>query len=286
MSSPDLLIGSLQMLMKTVPMQHCFHCKKQSGEETTAIVLYEPYKPVPLIVPQTGPRPHKTALKSCKEFEWTLHTYFWIGIGRIVTLLPYMLSANPTLTFNQLRINNVVVIITWNGQESIAKWKHRSKREPGLQALYNILLEFTNCDQSSPIVKQQLTELRIQQWLKTTTATSIAHPFFHWPPKQVSLHWAPNTLLSAGFEIDSPWNPGIFWWSCRNEVLSNGAWFPPVPRHVLDLLEQLRRTGWHTQPDEDQRTPGSSCSFSSSKKIIVPLHWCCCSIASTHDLFI
>jgi hypothetical protein len=157
-------------------------------------------------------------LKSCKEFEWTLHTFFWIGIGRIVTLLPYMLSANPTLTFDQLPINNVVVIITWNGQESIAKWKHRSKREPGLQALYNILLEFTNCDQSSPILKQQLTELRIQQWLKITTATSIAHPFFHWPPKQVSLHSAPNTLLSAGFEIDSPWNPGFFWWSCRNEV--------------------------------------------------------------------
>ncbi len=81
-----------------------------------------------------------------------------------------------------------------------------------------LVWQITNCDQSSPMLKQQLTELRMQQWLKTTTATSIAHAFFHWPPKQVSLHSAPNTLLSAGFEIDSPWNPGIVCWSCWNEV--------------------------------------------------------------------
>lgn len=88
-----------------------------------------------------------------------------------------------------------------------------------LQCTSGVLVwQITNCDQSSPMLKQQLTELRIQQWLKTTTATSIAHAFFHWPPKQVSLHSAPNTLLSAGFEIDSPWNPGIVRWSCWNAV--------------------------------------------------------------------
>lgn len=142
-----------------------------------------------------------------------------------------------------------------------------------LQCTSGVLVwQITNCDQSSPMLKQQLTELRIQQWLKTTTATRIAHAFFHWPPKtsfpslsskHFVVSWIRNrlTMKSRKFLMKlSKWN------------LSNGAWFPPLPRHVLDLLEQLRRTGWHTQPDEDQRTPGSSCSFSSSKKIIVPLH--------------
>ncbi len=201
-----------------------------------------------------------------------------------------MLSSNPTLTFDQLPINNVVIIITWNGQESIAKWKHWSEREPGLQALSMYFWSFSLTNyQVWSIITHAETKAH---WASNTTMAENYHGHKHrtcllplttqtifpsFSSKHFVVSWFRNRLTMKS-------------WNCLMKLLkwslSNGAWFPPVPRHVLDLLEELRRTGWHTQLDEDQRTPGSSCSFSSSKKIIVPLQWCCCSIASTHDLFI